>query len=1074
MKKKNKNTNTKLSKSLVLNRWMLHQFGVDALESLADIEFKRSVYEGLDADNKTHYHNYLTGRQHTFPGVTKSQLIAWDQNIVSHTLAISEKRESTIRWKYFQYLTLLFTELYLEKYFSDKTGLLDDLNGFVEKWNDPLDTTVRNGSGFFCDPFTLKELNKLAFWSATGSGKTLMMHVNILQYKHYLKLFDSEADVNKVILVTPNEGLSAQHLDEFELSGLEAEYFSKRAGSMFSGKKVEIIEISKLAEESGEKTVSIESFETNNLVLIDEGHRGVAGEQWKDRRDYLSLTGFAFEYSATFGQAVSAASGALRGTLTQEYSKSILMDYSYKYFYLDGYGKDYNILNVPITDHAEFTRKYLTGALLAYYQQHCIYEDNPIWCKIFNIHKPLWVFVGGSVNAVRTVQKIETTDVVEIITFFSEFIKDPLLSKQHITELLSGRDGIVDKNNNSVFTGRFNYLLAHTRPIDELYLEILRVVFHTDTVGSNIYIDQLKGQDGELGIRVGDHYFGVINVGDESKLFQHCQKKGIEGESKDFSTSLFQTINNKDSKINLLIGSKKFTEGWSSWRVSTMGLMNIGRSEGSQIIQMFGRGVRLKGYAMSLKRSSMLDADQRPGMKIPMEIRPVETLQIFGIRADYMQLFKEFLEEEGLPANDSMFMQVDIPVMITTPLGTIKLKVLQVKEGVEFKKDVIVNLSYDGKVGQGSVKLEWYPKVQVMSGYNIVQNILPTINSNKLTAKHLAFLDWDAIYFALQQFKNERSWYNLSLRKQSLAEIISHDQWYELSIPEGELELNTFRRVREWQEIVIALLKGYAERYYNLIKAGYLGERMETIELTPMHPNFMDTYRMEIEQSRGDIIEKITKINNLLRSNTFAKEEEIEKGLSVFQFMQHLYRPLIYMDAKKYKDIIRLSPVGLVESEYRFIKHLKQFYETNQDYFKDRQLYLLRNASRKGVGFFEAHGFYPDFILWLVEKDHQYITFIDPKGLRQIKGFHEEKLNFYKTIKDKIEAHVREKDPDITLNAFIISPTLFEDVSHWQGGDRIIDFNTKHVYFMNEQKEVYIRNMLDTIIDESKKLEEVM
>jgi len=50
----------------------------------------------------------------------------------------------------------------------------------------------------------------------------------------------------------------------------------------------------------------------------------------------------------------------------------------------------------------------------------------------------------------------------------------------------------------------------------------------------------------------------------------------------------------------LLIGSKKFSEGWSSWRVSSMGLMNVGKSEGSQIIQLFGRGVRLKGYQFSL------------------------------------------------------------------------------------------------------------------------------------------------------------------------------------------------------------------------------------------------------------------------------------------------------------------------------------------------------------------------------------------------------------------------------------------------------------------------------------------
>ena len=97
----------------------------------------------------------------------------------------------------------------------------------------------------------------------------------------------------------------------------------------------------------------------------------------------------------------------------------------------------------------------------------------------------------------------------------------------------------------------------------------------------------------------------------------------------------------------MLIGSKKFTEGWNSWRVSTMGLMNVGKSEGSEIIQLFGRGVRLKGYGMCLKRSSQLD-----GIPKPEHIGLLETLNIFGIRAQYMQQFKEYLEEEGLPSNE--------------------------------------------------------------------------------------------------------------------------------------------------------------------------------------------------------------------------------------------------------------------------------------------------------------------------------------------------------------------------------------------------------------------------------------
>lgn len=1064
-KTQSKNTRIKLSKALVLNRWILSQFGVNDISSLADNEFKRSVYEGLDQDNKSKYHHYLVSRQFSFPHVTKSQLIAWDQNIISHTLAISEHRDAPIQWKYFQYLGLLFTELYLERYFKDKTGLTKSLNEYVDAWNDPLDNAVPNAGNFVCEPFVEKDINKLAYWNATGSGKTLLMHVNILQYKHYAKLFDGEHDFNKVLLVTPNEGLSEQHLKEFAISGMNAEIFSKKSGSAFSGQMVEIIEISKLSEDSGEKTVSIESFETNNLVLIDEGHRGVAGDQWKQRRDYLSQTGFAFEYSATFGQAVSAAAGAKQSSLTQEYSKTILMDYSYKYFYEDGYGKDYRILNVPDQGQDDFLRKYLTGALLSYYQQHRIFAEHSDWNNTFMLHMPLWVFVGGSVNAVRTVNGRETSDVLTIIEFFQEFIKDSALSKQHLHELLEGKDGITDQKNTSVFAAQFTYLKSHPRGMDELYADILEKVFHAETAGATIYIDQLKGQDGELGLRVGTKYFGVINVGDESKLFKLCQERGIPGEALDFSSSLFQTINDKASSVTLLIGSKKFTEGWSSWRVSTMGLMNIGRSEGSQIIQLFGRGVRLKGYDFSLKRSSGLDVDQRPQTPIPKDLKPMETLQIFGIRADYMQQFREFLEEEGLPANDSNFVQIDMPVMITTELGNIKLKVLKLREGIDFKKNEVVAMKYDRAIGNRVVRLEWYPKVQTLSGYQSRLALPEVDQSRSLSDQHLAFLDWDQIFFNLQQFKNERSWYNLSISKDSLKQIIRESNWYDLIIPEGSLEPNTFRRVKEWQEIVTALLKGYVERYYNMIKSGYLSERMETEVLTPEHPNFYEHYKFEIENSREDIIHGLVQIKGILEKGEFNADKRIAGDIDIVHFLNHLYSPLVYFDAHRYKDILRVSPVALNQGERQFVNHLKQFYVDNPDFFKDRQLYLLRNQSRKGIGFFEANGFYPDFILWLIEKDHQYINFIDPKGLRQINGFENPKLRFHRSIKDTIQAHVRRTDPDVTLNAYIVSPTTHEEVRHWQHGETISAFNSRNVFFMNEQQRDYIGAILNNVLE---------
>src|SRR3972149_6099062 len=179
--------------------------------------------------------------------------------------------------------------------------------------------------------------NKLAYGSATGSGKTLLMHANILQYQHYLEKHGRRRDLNRIILLTPNEGWTRQPLGEFEAAGIYAELFNKDGRGLFAGQAVEIIDIHKLKDEMGDRTVAVDAFEGNNLGLIDEGHRGASsGEEgvWMRFRNALCERGFSFEYSATFGQAVKNSAA-----LTNTYAKSILFDYSYRYFYGDGFGK---------------------------------------------------------------------------------------------------------------------------------------------------------------------------------------------------------------------------------------------------------------------------------------------------------------------------------------------------------------------------------------------------------------------------------------------------------------------------------------------------------------------------------------------------------------------------------------------------------------------------------------------------------------------------------------------------------------------------------------------------------------
>ena len=134
--------------------------------------------------------------------------------------------------------------------------------------------------------------------------------------------------------------------------------------------------------------------------------------------------------------------------------------------------------------------------------------------------------------------------------------------------------------------------------------------------------------------------------------------------------------------------------------------------------------------------------------------------------------------------------------------------------------------------------------------------------------------------------------------------------------------------------------------------------------------------------------------------------------------------------------------------------------DTAEDYFDGKELYLLRNLSRgRGVGFFEAGNFHPDFILWLLVDDKQYITFVDPKGIRNLQSANDPKIEFYKTIK---EIEERLGDPNVVLNSFIVSNTPFHKVRGW--GMEKDDLAARHVLFQLEDRDTYIEKLLSTVV----------
>lgn len=1061
---------------LVLNQWLLSLFNIKRFEDLAE-HLRNEALEGLDENNIHHFHHALTAQLFNLTQLPTELLLEYDQNIVKHTQRLNERRithgEEPIVWKYFQYLTLLFTEIYLDRYFRDPLALLNELNTQVALYNadkpEPDQVTLFDETAE-----AWPQINKLAYWMATGSGKTLLMHANILQYQHALEKYGRGRELNRTLLLTPNEGLSQQHLREFQTAGIDAELFNKDGRGLFSGRAVEILEVTKLREEMGEKTIAIDAFEGNNLVLVDEGHRGASGGEdgtWMRYRNALCEKGFSFEYSATFGQAVKG-----KPKLTEVYAKSTLFDYSYRYFYGDGFGKDYQILNLDEGTQQNHLELYLVACLLSFFQQQRLYREQGAMFRPFNIEKPLWIFVGGSVTA--TLASRDASDIVEILQFFSRYVANRSGSIARIQTVLN--EGLVTATGRNLFAERFKYLNTCGLTPAQVFDETLATLFNAPA-GGQLYIENLKGATGEVALRLGaeNEAFGVINVGDDAKLVKLCEEKGLATGEREFSGSLFHEINKPQSTVNLLIGSKKFTEGWSSWRVSTMGLMNVGKGEGAQIIQLFGRGVRLKGYDLSLKRSGKTDLPE--GIDRPKHIGVLETLGIFGIHADYMAQFRDFLEEEGLPSNDD---RIEFLLPVIKNLGTQKLKTIRLKKtingvstefGDAFRKLAPVptvappNLQDPNEhkqLHENRLVLNWYPKIQAMKSGGLVGGDADAApNETHLTARHIAFLDLDSLYFELERFKAERGWHNFNLTRRGVEALLADQSWYRLQIPEKELAFASFeedsfgKKVRLWQEIAFSLLKKYTERYYTFRKREWELPHLEYRDLEGDDPNFLCVkdspdagyYRILIDKSRDDIVAKLGELKTAIEQG-YLKQWEFQ-GMKAIWFGKHLYQPLLYLES----NIVEISPAPLNKGERQFVEDLKAFHDGNTEFFKTRELYLLRNLSKgRGVGFFEAGNFHPDFILWLFVGGQQHVIFVDPKGIRNL-GATDPKIQFHETIKE-IEARLG--DSAVHLQSFIVSNTPSATMQMLWRMDKS-EMQKRHVLFQEEDRDSYVATMLN-------------
>lgn len=825
--------------------------------------------------------------------------------------------------------------------------------------------------------------NLLAYWMATGSGKTLLMHLNILQYIEHLGGLHA-FDELQLVLTTPGVNLIEQHRREITPI---VEALNRQCANRI---KLTVASTASLLNcEPGFFKLPL-SQRVFRLVLVDEGHIGLAGGG-KDAGAFKTLrhqladypNAFLFEYSATY-HGISEKHVA-------EYDEQIVYDYNYYRFYKDGYGKDYNIQKIgadSINQGAEAWGNFMAAfstlaGKLTVFDELRVKDDTGLGFTAAFADKPLIAFMGNTVEDKKDEGKVAKSGTGDEVS--------------DIRKLLA--------------------FLAKLSPSERL---TLAPVFNHDSTGL-LTLTRSPAVADEIFLSWGDGaYWGIVNVGNGDKFFNDCENHPeLQDAYGDNLVQLrkaaivarryqFNDIDLPGSPINVLVGSRKFAEGWNCYRVSVIGLINLGTSKGNKIIQIFGRGVRLKGLKGDGKRRFTAHgecyddwvADDTPAHRL----RRLETLNIFSLRATYLTRFLDALAEE-IPR---WVVERRVPVAAQTlRLGKLgetfvdyapKLPIFKVGRDATEPR-LVATLQAEGTwhwaylreksqetgvLSRFSVKLDYRPEV-TQTPYNLAQDLRDYVQAGAMPAAFVAHTDLGSQLRTLLRTRDAQLLHVKpeGTRLLAPADVLSvvdnvdyHRPWSDLSFANKEQLMQ--------QALADAVAQLHHKLIYDINKRRYrFGEPL--VQSSAGVPgDFISHYDLRIEFDKQA---EQTAFNDKYPSPNLPVQLSL-----LLEEPHHIYGPLLrdgedraLQKALTFKTI-NISPDALNPGERKFVEDLHGFLSNpvQQGRLKAFNFYLMRNVeSLRSVGVYldtETRAYFPDFVLWAVGKNVTHILLVDPKG----------------------------------------------------------------------------------------------
>ncbi|MGL2367187.1 DEAD/DEAH box helicase family protein [Helicobacter pylori] len=791
-------------------------------------------------------------------------------------------------------------------------------------------------------------INRLAFYMATGSGKTIVIIklVELLSVAMGMGLIPKK----NIMFFSANEHLIKQFEKEIEKYNRNKDYSkqidfknlkSVKNKDFYHSPKVFFQKIALFYyradlmsdEESKENLLNYKDYWDNgeNYVILDEAHKGNKTESKRQAIfSLLSLRGFLFNFSATFTEESDLIT-AVYNLSVGEWVKL-------------GYGKESVLLKknnlsafkeLKDLNDREKEIALLKALLLLGMQKRYKVEGY--------FHDPLMLVFTHSVNVENSDAEIFFKTLARVIENDdeSDFLKakDDLLEELKEPEFLfsDGKDQKYQKYKIEVFK-------EGLKGMD--FKGLKKAVFYASNGHIEVIINPKNNQEIAFKLNTSDKVFCLIKIGDITEWIRE-KLKSVKVVSKNLSfkeESYFSQIDK--SSINILVGSRAFDTGWDSTRPSVILFLNIGLDDDAKklVKQSFGRGVRIESVKNQRQRLAYLDIDEAVKDKLKPNAAMLETLFV-------------------IPTNHASLEAI-----------------------LKFQKE-----SENGGENRGSwheIKLEKTPIKHAL--------FVPCYRKEQTNA--LKISQSASFKMSEKNFKDLKEHFDLMSEKHFILKHEIYDP-KDYAMLKEMIQTAHFKKVSTWHykdlDYMISEIKGKL----------YPNQKVPKDEFNALdNEKIVHFKRIKVKASKKEALMKtIQEVKEYAPYDTEKhKQDRTFKvdDAELLKLKEHYYTPLI-----KAKNCDWLKHVVKVKSESDFLEELLKITETLQENYDfwafskiDEHLdnlfipYIDNSTGERK--------FFPDFIFWLQKGGTQIICFIDPKGSKHTD--YEHKADAYQLFEDKV------------------------------------------------------------------------